>query len=175
MKKFICLLIIFVFTVCAAQSVTLSGGVSYTVNEARQIAFDGVPKKIDMSKYKEYFVDKNFEKNMKLLNEGKTRYRGRILAFFSNQTYSVCYTKNRRIAYYYSKIGLLEFIDITYKETFPQKSVTYDINGNIDSVVLSVSVDEQFIFDTNGKLGVHWIGKNGYDENGIVFGVRNFK
>ena len=175
MKKYLILLIVVLCVAQTAIGFTIKGGVSYTVNEARQIAFDGVPKKIDMSKYKEYFVDKNYEKNMKLLNEGKTRYRGRILAFFSNQTYSVCYTKNRRIAYYYSKIGLLEFIDITYKETFPQKSVTYDINGNIDSVVLSVSVDEQFIFDTNGKLGVHWIGKNGYDENGIVFGVRNFK
>ena len=79
MKKFICLLIIFVFTVCAAQSVTLSGGVSYTVNEARQIAFDGVAQKIDMSKYKEYFVDKNFEKNQELLDRGKTRYRDREL------------------------------------------------------------------------------------------------
>ena len=82
MKKYLILLIVVLCVAQTAIGFTIKGGVSYTVNEARQIAFDGVPKKIDMSKYKEYFVDKNYEKNMKLLNEGKTRYRGRILAFF---------------------------------------------------------------------------------------------
>ena len=111
MKKFICLLIIFVFTVCAAQSVTLSGGVSYTVNEARQIAFDGVAQKIDMSKYKEYFVDKNFEKNINALKNGKNSFWNRFFMYFSDDTYAVRYKLHSEIGYYYNKDGVLFEID----------------------------------------------------------------
>ena len=97
---------------CVAQTAigfTIKGGVSYTVNEARQIAFDGVPKKIDMSKYKEYFVDKNYEKNQELLDRGKTRYRDRELTKFSDGAYAISYKDNNFIypLYYHYFFQLL--------------------------------------------------------------------
>ena len=172
MKKFICLLIIFVFTGCAAQSVTLSGGVSYTVNEARQIAFDGVPKKIDMSKYKEYFVDKNYEKNQELLDRGKTRYRDRELTKFSDGSYGILYKTNKSRAYYYDKKGLLTGIDFIENGEYPKRSLKYIKNGELDSICIFVSGDEQFLFEITGELGAHWIGNNCYNEKGELIKTR---
>ena len=174
MKKFICLLIIFVFTGCAAQSVTLSGGVSYTVNEARQIAFDGVAQKIDMSKYKEYFVDKNFEKNQELLKKGKKRYKDRYLTKFSDGAYSISYRNNTATCFYYDKSGKLVFIDLIENRDYPKKAVTYNRLGELDSTCLFVSGKEQYIFDTNKKLGAHWIGKNCYNEKGQLVLTREY-
>ena len=174
MKKFICLLIIFVFTVCAAQSVTLSGGVSYTVNEARQIAFDGVAQKIDMSKYKEYFVDKNFEKNQELLDRGKTRYRDRELTKFSDGAYAISYKDNKSIGFYYDKKGHLELIDFIEYRDYPKRSFKYDRNGKLDSIALVVSGDEQYLFEPTGELGAHWIGKNCYNEKGQLVLTREY-
>ena len=172
MKKFICLLIIFVFTGCAAQSVTLHGGVLYTVNEARQIAFDGVPKKIDMSKYKEYFVDKNYEKNQELLDRGKTRYRDRELTKFSDGSYGILYKTNKSRAYYYDKKGLLTGIDFIENGEYPKRSLKYIKNGELDSICIFVSGDEQYLFEPTGELGAHWIGNNCYNEKGELVKTR---
>ena len=172
MKKFICLLIIFVFTGCAAQSVTLSGGVSYTVNEARQIAFDGVPKKIDMSKYKEYFVDKNFEKNINALKNGKNSFWNRFFMYFSDDTYAVRYKLHSEIGYYYNKDGVLFEIDFIEDRDYPKRAIKYDKKGSFKSVILIISSDEQYIFDTNKKLRSHWIGKNCYNEKGELILTR---
>ena len=48
---------------CVSFAYTIQGGISYTVDEARIIAFDGVENKIDISKYKKYFLDINLKKN----------------------------------------------------------------------------------------------------------------
>ena len=172
MKKFICLLIIFVFTGCAAQSVTLSGGVSYTVNEARQIAFDGVAQKIDMSKYKEYFVDKNYEKNQELLDRGKTRYRDREIIKFSDGYYGVCYKNNKNISFYYDKTGCLNSFSVVIIDDYPQKGAIYDKNGDLRTTFLNVSHTEQFVFNLDKKLISHWIGKNCYNEKGELVKTR---
>ena len=172
MKKFICLLIIFVFTGCAAQSVTLSGGVSYTVNEARQIAFDGVAQKIDMSKYKEYFVDKNFEKNINALKNGKNSFWNRFFMYFSDDTYAVRYKLHSEIGYYYNKDGVLFEIDFIEDRDYPKRAIKYDKKGSFKSVILIISSDEQYIFDTNKKLRSHWIGKNCYNEKGELILTR---
>ena len=172
MKKFICLLIIFVFTGCAAQSLTLSGGVSYTVNEARQIAFDGVPKKIDMSKYKEHFVDKNYEKNQELLDRGKTRYRDREIIKFSDGYYGVCYKNNKNISFYYDKTGCLNSFSVVIIDDYPQKGAIYDKNGYLRTTFLNVSHTEQFVFNLDKKLISHWIGKNCYNERGELVKTR---
>ena len=166
MKKFICLLIIFVFTGCAAQSLTLSGGVSYTVNEARQIAFDGVPKKIDMSKYKEYFVDKNYEKNQEYMKNGKFRLRNRQLTLFSDQSYGIRYKKNKTTGFYYDKYGKLENIEVRSSLKYPTKTYLYSTKGTLENVVFVVSIDEAFIYKMDGKLDSHWIGDDCFDENG---------
>ena len=107
MKKYLILLIAVLCVAQTAIGFTIKGGVSYTVNEARQIAFDGVPKKIDMSKYKEYFVDKNFEKNINALKNGKNSFWNRFFMYFSDDTYAVRYKLHSEIGYYYNKDGVL--------------------------------------------------------------------
>ena len=47
------------------------------------------------------------------------------------------------------------------------------IDGTLDSTTISISKDEQFVFDKNKKLLAHWIGKNCYDENGHLIMTRD--
>ena len=172
MKKFICLLIIFVFTVCAAQSVTLSGGVSYTASEARELAFENVQIKVDVNKYKEHFVDKNYEKNQELLDRGKTRYRDREIIKFSDGYYGVCYKNNKNISFYYDKTGCLNSFSVVIIDDYPQKGAIYDKNGYLRTTFLNVSHTEQFVFNLDKKLISHWIGKNCYNERGELVKTR---
>ena len=174
MKKYLILLIVVLCVAQTAIGFTIKGGVSYTVNEARQIAFDGVAQKIDMSKYKEYFVDKNFEKNQELLDRGKTRYRDRELTKFSDGAYAISYKDNKSIGFYYDKKGHLELIDFIEYRDYPKRSFKYDRNGKLDSIALVVSGDEQYLFEPTGELGAHWIGKNCYNEKGQLVLTREY-
>ena len=172
MKNYLILLIVVLCVAQTAIGFTIKGGVSYTVNEARQIAFDGVAQKIDMSKYKEYFVDKNFEKNQELLDRGKTRYRDRELTKFSDGSYGILYKTNKSRAYYYDKKGLLTGIDFIENGEYPKRSLKYIKNGELDSICIFVSGDEQFLFEITGELGAHWIGNNCYNEKGELIKTR---
>ena len=174
MKKYLILLIVVLCVAQTAIGFTIKGGVSYTVNEARQIAFDGVAQKIDMSKYKEYFVDKNYEKNQELLKKGKKRYKDRYLTKFSDGDYAISYKDNTIIGFYYDNKGYLEAIDFIEDSDYPQRSFKYDRNGKLDSIDLVISGDEQYLFEPTGELGAHWIGKNCYNEKGQLVLTREY-
>ena len=64
------------------------------------------------------------------------------------------------------------FIDLIENRDYPKKAVTYNRMGELDSTCLFVSGKEQYIFDTNKKLGAHWIGKNCYNEKGELILTR---
>ena len=64
MKKFILLLIIFFCTINTGLAETLlQGGVVYTVEAARKLAFDGLELKLDKQAIKPYLYDENNEEN----------------------------------------------------------------------------------------------------------------
>ena len=152
---------------------TLNGGVSYTVETARIKAFENVDKKIKIDNYKDFLYDINYEKNMSAIKKSKFKYKGRYLTYFSDKTYSVSYSNSSNICYYYDANGKLEYIGITKGERYPKKGIKYDIEGNLYSTCLIISNKEQFLFDKNKKLIAHWIGNNGYNEKGELFGTRN--
>lgn len=160
------------FFYVSAFSYTIKGAVSYTVESARQIAFSGVKKQIDMSEYKNYFEDENFESNISAMAKNKTKYKNRKITKFSDGSYSIRYLNNYNVTYYYSDSGRLQSIDYNENGDFPLKSIKYKDTGLLEAVALSVSSDEQYVFDAEGNFDGHWIGKNGYDENGNFFGTR---
>ena len=174
MRK-LCLSIIFCFIFFISSGFTIKAGISYTVNEARQIAFENVQQKIDINKYKEYFMDINFNKNQELLSKGKTKYKNRILTKFSDGAdcaYGVRYLDNIYESFYYDKDGNLLYLDFTEKTGYPNKTIAYDCNGVLDTITFNIKKKEQFIFNINKKLIAHWIGDNCYNEKGELIMTR---
>lgn len=170
--------LVFVLIICSVSFVsaeTIKAGISYTVNEARQLAFDDVDKKIDISKYKDHFFDKNYAENIKAIQKNKFKQKGRRLVKFLNRgvfSYAVTYTKDENTSFYYNENGELEYIDIEIILEYPRKTATYNTKGELDNITINVSHDNQFVFDINKKLLAHWIGKYGYDEKGEFIGTR---
>ena len=166
--KYLIFLIIFLGLYAPVNAEVLKGGVSYTVDEIRKIAFQDVSSKIDINEYKKYFVfEKNTEKKLGLLNIFAPY---RITTRFSNGSYAVRYKKDSERAYYYDSSGHLKKIDFMTKDK--TKQVSYDNKGNLDSVGLALPGNEQYIFDNKGKLYAHWIGKNCYNEKGELVMTR---
>ena len=158
--KLILIIFYLVLSTVPLYSTTLEGGVSYTVSQARKIVFQNTPTQIPVELFQNY---KKYSKIRTLFKE---------ITFFSDGDFSVNDKKNKR-CFYYSPNGDLKIIQITIKKTYPQILGRYDSNGNLDSVALDLGNNEQFLFDSQKKLYAHWIGKNGYDENGELFGTRD--
>ncbi len=171
MKKLILFFILFCIT-NTTYAYTIKAGISLTVNEARTISFENVTPQIDISKYKKYFFDKNYKKNQNALKKGKYRYQNKYLTLFSNNSYAITYLYHKEIGFYYNSNGHLILIEYDLNKNYPVKRVRYDINGNLDSVSLSTSNKEDFIFDINKKLIAHWIGNNCYNEKGELTKTR---
>ena len=174
MKFVLILSIILMFSTNIVFSETiLKGTISYTVAQAREIAFEKVPMKIDMKKYKNYLIDKNWKKNQTLISNKQFRYKNRSLVIFSDNSYAVNYNKNKNIYYYYSSTGKLKMIEYEDRQTYPSKSIRYNANGLLDSVSLNVSESNEFLFTAQKKLYAHWIGEKCYNEYGEIVQKRS--
>ncbi len=171
MRKYF-LLIFFIILICFNCGYTIKGGVSYTVETARQISFAGVSKNIDIKKYKNYLHDEYFCKNMEAKTHHKNKLKNRSVTFFSDGTYGVVYKSNRNKGYYYDGDGYLEFIEISKTKFYPKKYVRYNIQGSIDTIVLATTPKEAYIFNKDKKLIAHWIGNNCYNEAGELIKIR---
>ena len=168
-KNFLFLLFISLFF---STGYTLNGGISYTVNQAREVSFKNVPYSIDINKYQKYLIDKNYVKNKEALNKNKTQYKNRYLSLFSSGFYAVTYKNNTNVSYYYDSNSNLQLIDFIIGNDYPSKRVGYNSKGILNSVTLDVSANEQFVFNKNKKLIAHWIGKNCYNEQGELIMTR---
>ena len=165
-------IIIFVLVFLYTSGFTLQGGINYTVQSARVESFDNITSQINIAKYKKFFQDKNYNNNLILMNKGIRYYKDRYITSYSDGEYTICYKSNKKNSYHYNINGKLIGISINQGKGFPSKRITYDSNGNFDSVTLDVSRTEQFIFDKNKKLVAHWIGKNCYNEQGELIMTR---
>ena len=77
------------------------GNITYTVEAAREKAFENVAPQIDISKYKEYFIDKNYAENMKAIAKNKFNIKNRKLTLFSDNKYAILYKNLSNIVFYY--------------------------------------------------------------------------
>ena len=172
MKKILLILIIFLLTV-PAMSKTLTGGVVYTVETAREAAFDGIEYEISMEPFKKYLQDPGFISAAK--KEGgrpKVSKRGRRITYFSDGEYGVVYDKNTDLGYQYNQQGQLIYIEIKSGNQYPYIKKKYKSNGVLAGVIYVVKAHESFVYKMDGKLAAHWIGNVRYDEQGNIAGKR---
>ena len=146
--KLLIISLLIMFCSLPLKATTIEGGISYTVSQAREIAFNNLPIKIPTSSFKKFL---NYKR--------RSSYRYAKIKF-SDNTFGIIDKKNKR-GYYYTEKGVLYLIQIKIIEGKYSKYARYDLNGNLDSVALGID-NQQFLFDLNKKLVAHWIGKNGY-------------
>ena len=151
---------------------TIKGGITYTVDNARILAFEGIKPHINTQEYKAFLFDKNFIQNKNAIIKNKLKFRDREIQIFSDGKYSILFKKNTTRYFIYNTDGKLEIIVFYVNNKYPKKSVAYDIYGNLSSIAFSVKKDEQFVFNKNKKLIAHWIGKNCYNEQGELIMTR---
>lgn len=159
-RVILCIVIQCCFSKLIFAETILQGGISYTVSQAREHSFKNLKAHIPAQTFKKY---KKYKKFLNLFND---------ITVFSDGSFAVDDKKNN-ICYYYSKDKTLQFVEIILNTSLPRKSVKYDINGNLYSIVLDIGKNEQFIFDASKKLVAHWIGENGYNEKGELIFTRN--
>ena len=169
-KMFVLLLMTCFF--CSAM--TLKGGVEYTIEDARKLAFENVSKKIDINQYKEYFIDPNFEENQLLLSKNKYRAKNRYLTKFLHSEYGVYYRKKPKEGFYYQSNGHLYRIEITNNFKYPIISGMYNQKGYLERVTITVKPSNTFLFDVNKILLCYWIKKNCYNEKGELINTRDY-
>ena len=149
----------FIFT-SSVFAYTLKGNVSYTVDTIRDKAFKNVNTTIDIYNYADHLIDINQYSNYKKITR------------FSDGGYSINYKNRPQVSYVYYKNGKLEGIILHINKKYPKKSVAYDVQGDLSSIMYTLKNKEQFIFDKNKKLVAHWIGKNCYNEQGELIMTR---
>ena len=181
-KIFFVLIICLAFSLpVLAQQTVLQGSVMYNVESARKYAFDGLDLKIDKSILKPYLYDENNEENKEALKT-KKQIKGRYVMSFSLAKgfvngYVIVYEDKPQYAFYYSSGGYLVAVDIDNKSqegVYPYKIGKYNpVTGNLISIGLYISEDEQYAFSKNGKLKAHWVGDTGYNAKGKPIAKRS--
>ena len=174
MKK-ILITILLIMSMLPAAAKTLTGGVVYTVESAREAAFEGIEYEISMEPFKKYMKDPGFIAAAKT-EGGKPRVskRGRWVAYFSDGDYAVIYKAKPNYMYQYDKNGCLIYIVITQRKgkTYPYITKKYDVNGNFVCVFFVVKQNESYVYNADKKLDGHWVNNTLYDSNGRVVGSR---
>ena len=167
---FLLLLIICIQLSVNAQ--VLTGGVNYSVSDARIELQNTRPPAIDFLQVQENFNDKNRNENYSKLLKGETKLNDRTLGLFSDGTYAVCYNNDAFHVWYYDKDGTLINTEQKTSLDYPYKTYKYTPDGELVNMTLRTSENETFIFSPLGQLLGHWVGQNCYDESGKVIMTR---
>ena len=174
LKKIIPILIIsMMMFALPLEAKTLKGGVKYTVKQAREEAFSNVEYTLPQSIIKANLTDPNYKENQKAIKLGATELKDRYIQHFSDGGYGIAYKTNLYNVYYYKRDGLLDVIEIWESLTPPMKTMRYNIHGDLEEISLFITAENSYVFDINGNLKCHWIGKNGYDKYGKIIVTRS--
>lgn len=172
-RYFILFFILCVFMYpCAAEETMLKGNVAYNVDTARELAFDGIEMKLDKQMLNEYLTDANNEQNRQALKDGK-QPEGRYLMSFCIHNfvkgYVIVYDDKPEYSFYYTTSGYLAAVDVDkhFDGEFPYRIGKYNpVTGNLVSIGVYISEEEQYAYTKDGKLKAHWIGDTGYNAKG---------
>lgn len=160
MRNFLYLIIILLIFAKAVNAAVIEGGVSYTVNSAREYLQDGQPNGVDIrDDYYQIQADKVAKMVTSYNNSGEVV--GVTVQYINEPTKAYIY-KNGHLAY-------VETYDKPIS-IYPHRGYRYNLDNQLVSTSLSVSKSELFRFDSNGKLLVHSVKGVIYDENGNVIG-----
>ncbi len=160
MKKLFYLFIFLALLITPAFSIEVDGGVSYTVDTARDYVNQGQTDNVDVSGPVQ-FKGENTQKVVYSYNND-----GEVVGI------TVEYINNPKKDYIYNKNKKLIAVDIYDKpiDTYPHRGYRYDLSGSLLLKSLTVSKNEMFRFAPDGHLIAH--SKNGIitDEDGNVIG-----
>ena len=176
MKKKYLIKIIFIFLViCFTQitsfSLTIEGGISYTVDDVRKMAFENVQKQIQpVSIYDERYKFNLYGNTKNVLNI--TDYKISCLKILSVTALSAIYKDNPNKEYVYIRLfGEYSLDSINIQEPLGNgnaRTVKYDYNtGKLRTIFVLISDvyplenQECYVFNAKGKLIGHWKGYYG--------------
>ena len=174
MEKIFLTFIFLIFSQACFAEMLLYGEAQYNVESALNEVKQGLKTKINSKNLIPYLVDIYRDENLHALLSGNINLKDRELAMFSVGTYGVVYKEDPLHAFYYSSLGILEYIDVRSSGVYPYRSYQYDIKGNLVNMGLRVSKQEAYLYSPDGVLLAHWIGENGYNENGEIIMTRKF-
>ncbi len=171
MKKIIFLFCIFFLFTMPANSCTLKGGVEYTVDKARIVAFENVSQSINKNEFSAYLNDKFYFSSIGYINGNiLVAVARKVVPFYDKGKlafYGVQYDDSPSKKYYYSPKGkLLKYEINTFKGEYPYKTMAYDTQGHLLNINLVISDHESFLFDKNKKLIGHWLNNQFYNSKG---------
>ncbi len=178
-KKTLLIILVFCFFCMPCYSQTLQGGVEYTVDKARIVAFDNSPMNISKDDLKNYLRDPYYYSNIGFLKGSISEAVAvqKIVPFYDKNnklmSYGVQYNNEPNKKYHYLPNGNLIKIDVCYNiGHYPYKAISYTRQGKLAAIHLAVSENESFLFDKNKKLIGHWINNQFYNEKGEKDGTR---
>ena len=160
------------FFICMpVNAYTLKGGVEYTVDKARIVAFDNAPQSINKNEFSAYLNDKFYFSSIGYINGNiSVAVARKVVPFYDKgklSFYGVQYDNDPSKKYYYSPKGkLLKYEINTFKGEYPYKTMAYDTQGKLLNINLVVSDHESFLFDKNKKLIGHWLNNQFYNSKG---------
>lgn len=160
------------FFICMpVNAYTLKGGVEYTVDKARIVAFDNAPQNINKNEFGAYLNDKFYFSSIGYINGNiSVAVARKVVPFYDKgklSFYGVQYDNDPSKKYYYSPKGkLLKYEINTFKGEYPYKTMAYDTQGKLLNINLVVSDHESFLFDKNKKLIGHWLNNQFYNSKG---------
>ena len=160
------------FFICMpVNAYTLKGGVEYTVDKARIVAFDNAPQSINKNEFGAYLNDKFYFSSIGYINGNiSVAVARKVVPFYDKgklSFYGVQYDNDPSKKYYYSPKGkLLKYEINTFKGEYPYKTMAYDTQGKLLNINLVVSDHESFLFDKNKKLIGHWLNNQFYNSKG---------
>jgi len=159
MKKFILILAIFL-TMTTASATELTGGVSFTVDSARNYVQEEQSDTMEITGPSQFEAG-NTQKVVYSYNNA-----GEIVGI------TVQYINEPNKAYIYNKRGYLIAVDKYDRpiNVYPHRGYRYNLDGNLILTSLTVSKDELFRFAPSGKLIAHSVNGIIYDENRKVIG-----
>lgn len=167
MKKIITLLLFLCLTL-PLFGFTLKGSVTYTVEQARKEAFANVEYTLPKHIINANRTDPNYKQNQSLIKNGIKETGDRYITYYSDGEYGIIYKKNLYYEFGYKSDGRLETIGKRVSLVCPTKSYRYNINSKLVEIALYLTLDDVYIFDSNGNLTAHWIGNRAYDAKGYL-------
>ena len=159
-KKLLILLFLFFAISCSSFSIELTGGVTYTVNSARDYLFQNIPKPNISSNY--IFARTSNVEKVIYSYDTDNRVIGITVLYKDDFTQAYIYDENKKLIYvdkYDKNVNL-----------YPHRGYRYNMQSKLILTSLSVSKNEHFRFDSQGNLIAHSINNIIYDENGNVIG-----
>lgn len=163
MKKIIYLVLILALSNLSVYADSISGGVNYTVNSARQYVQSSQVNKIDPLKSHLVFQDQG--------NVEKITYS--YIYEDQKMAKTVVYKGESTTAYIYDgTINKLMYIDKYDKNIniYPHRGYRYNLEGKLVLTSLTIDNNEQYRFSPGGKLLAHSQNGTIYDEQGNVIG-----